>query len=103
MPEQDIKKIELTEVEQNVQKDVLISKRDFNLVKGMSVDMSVCLGQGSIQVDKLFSLKAGETLTLDKEVDEPVELIIDGKVVATGNLVAVDGCFGLEIVSVQES
>lgn len=96
-------RIELAEVQQNTQQDITLSQRDYGLVKSVPVKLDVALGSVEISVEKLFSLKSGEVLSLDKEVDQPIQLILNGNTVATGNLVAVDGVFGIEITRIESA
>ncbi|UAA37583.1 FliM/FliN family flagellar motor switch protein [Paraneptunicella aestuarii] len=98
----NVKHIELAEVISQPSDEVLLSQRDFQLVKSVPVNVEVSLGGSTITLEKLFSLKAGEVLSLDKQIDEPINLIVDGNVIATGNLVAVNGQFGVEITEVSE-
>jgi flagellar motor switch protein FliN/FliY len=39
-------------------------------------------------------------LSLNKETSEPVDVLLDGKVVARGNLVAVGDSFGVQIIEI---
>jgi flagellar motor switch protein FliN/FliY len=95
-------KIKLSEVDNVEQDQVILSQRDYQLVKSVPVKMDVELGSIELSVDRLFSLKSGEILMMDKEVDATIDLVIDGKTIAVGNLVALDGFFGIEITNIQE-
>ncbi len=100
--ETSVKHIELTEVSSQANEEVVLSSREFKLVKSVPVEVDVSLGTSSVTLKQLFALKAGEVLSLNKQVDEPVNLVVDGHVVAMGNLVAVDGQFGIEITEIME-
>jgi flagellar motor switch protein FliN/FliY len=39
---------------------------------------------------------------LDKKIDEPLELVVDGNIVAYGQLVAIDDHFGVQVTQVSE-
>ena len=41
-------------------------------------------------------------IELDRQVDEPVELLLNGKVIARGEAVIVDGNYGLRITEVPQ-
>lgn len=97
----DVQRIELSQVEEQVQPEVKLTQRDYRLVKSMPVEVTLMLGSTELSVEKLFGLKAGEILSLDTEVNEPVTLMVEGNAVAAGNLVAVDGQFGIEITDIQ--
>jgi flagellar motor switch protein FliN/FliY len=51
-------------------------------------------------VGELFALKRDSVLTLDAALDAPVELRLGGKLVALGQLVAVEDRFGLRITEI---
>jgi flagellar motor switch protein FliN/FliY len=102
MNDQDTaQRIELSEVEENRQEQPAMTQRDYRLVKSVPVLVSIELGDMEVTLEKLFSMKVGEVIALDKEVDQPINLVLDGNKVAEGTLVAVDGCFGIEITEVQ--
>ncbi|MNY65664.1 flagellar motor switch protein [compost metagenome] len=46
---------------------------------------------------ELLSAKEHQVLKLDRGIEQPVDLTIEGKVVARGQLVAVDGHFAVRI------
>jgi flagellar motor switch protein FliN/FliY len=39
---------------------------------------------------------------LDRQVDDPVELLLDGKVIARGEAVIVDGNYGLRVTEIPQ-
>lgn len=75
-------------------------KRDLALLGHVSVPLQVMLGSTELTVDKLFALKAGETLALDVSLEDAVALRLDGKTIASGHLVAVGDHFGLRITEI---
>tara|TARA_B100000745_G_scaffold297105_1_gene243498 strand:+ start:345 stop:653 length:309 start_codon:yes stop_codon:yes gene_type:complete len=98
-----VKHVALNEVPENLPKGKeCLVKRDLSLVKQAPVDIEVRLGGATTTLDKLFQLKAGDMLTLDKAIDEPLELVVDGHIVAYGQLVAVDDHFGVQVTQVSE-
>ena len=55
------------------------------------------VGQIEITVGELLAARQHQVLLLQRAVDEPIDLLLEGKVVARGHLVAVDGKFGVRI------
>lgn len=45
----------------------------------------------------ILDLWAGSVVELDQQVQEPVDLLLDGKLIARGDVVVVDGNYGLRI------
>lgn len=64
---------------------------------GIKTQLQVCVGQASVTVGELLGAREQQVLVLDRTPDQPVDLLLDGKVVARGQLVAVDGHFAVRI------
>lgn len=75
-------------------------QRDMGLIKHVSVELTAEIGTASLSIEELFSLKAGEVITLHQSVEEPVLLRLNGKPVARGNLMAVNDHFGIQILEI---
>lgn len=73
-------------------------RRNFELVKNLKVPVSAVLGSCELSVEQLFALKEGATVTLEQPVDAVVDVTVEGKVVARGEIVVVDDNFGVRIV-----
>lgn len=64
----------------------------------VKVRLQVCLGEARMTVGELLGARENEVLVLDRAVDDPVDLTLEGKVVARGQLVAIaDGTFAVRI------
>jgi len=59
--------------------------------------LSVSLGNCTMPVAELLKLGTGSVVELDREIDRPVELLVNGRPIARGEIVAVDNAFGLRI------
>jgi flagellar motor switch protein FliN/FliY len=68
-----------------------------DLVEEVKVQLTVTLGTAEISMGRLFALTAGDVLSLDREADAPIDVRINGKLVARGTLVAVGDKFGVRI------
>lgn len=66
-------------------------------LRDVQVKLTVSVGTAHITVGDLLSAKAQQVLRLDRGVEQPVDVLLDGHVVARGTLVAVDECFGVRI------
>lgn len=63
----------------------------------VKVRLAVRVGGAEVSVADLMGFKEGSVVELDQLVDEPLEVTIDGHVVARGVLVAVGDHFGVRI------
>ncbi|NII74898.1 flagellar motor switch protein FliN/FliY [Dyella sp. SG562] len=73
---------------------------DLSLVGHVKVRLTAVLGETEVSLAELFELKAGKVLTLGQGLEEPVTLQLNGKPVATAQLMAVGDHFGVQIVQV---
>jgi flagellar motor switch protein FliN/FliY len=73
---------------------------DLSLVGHVQVRLTAALGEVELPLAELFDLKAGTVLGLDRALDEPVTLALNGKPIATAHLVAVGDHFGVQIEKV---
>lgn len=64
---------------------------------GVKVRLQVHVGHARMTVRELLEARSDSVLQLDRSVDDPVDLLLEGKVVARGHLVAVDGRFGVRV------
>lgn len=73
-----------------------------NLDAVMDVELEVALrfGQRELTLREVLELTSGSVVELDRQVEEPIELILDGKVVARGEAVVIDGNYGLRVTEV---
>ncbi len=71
----------------------------------MEVGLGVTLRFGGrrMLLREVLELSAGAVVELDREVNQPVDLLLDGKLVARGDVVVVDGNYGLRVTEVASS
>ncbi|MBX7149093.1 FliM/FliN family flagellar motor switch protein [bacterium] len=63
----------------------------------MPVQVVAVLGKKTITLKEILSLKQGELFELKKLPQEQIDLVANGKLVARGDLVLIDGKMGLQI------
>jgi flagellar motor switch protein FliN len=63
----------------------------------VKVQLQVCIGTTAMTIGELLAAREREVLCLERMVEEPVDLVLDGRVVARGELMAVDGAFAVRI------
>jgi len=68
----------------------------------VALNVSLRFGQRQLPLRELLELASGSVVELDRQVDDPVELLLDGKLVARGEVVIVDGNYGLRVTDVPQ-
>jgi flagellar motor switch protein FliN/FliY len=73
---------------------------DAAVFSGVSVNLDAKLGSVTMTVQALLALKAGEIVRLDAQLNDLVELSLNGVPVGRGEIVAVNDSFGVRIVEI---
>src|SRR4051794_22074926 len=64
------------------------------------VELVVEIGRTKMTIRETLALGPGSIVTLDRTAGEPVDLLVNGKPVARGEVVVIDGEFGLRVTEV---
>jgi flagellar motor switch protein FliN len=74
-----------------------------NPLHHVKATLSVCVGRAVMTVGDLLKAQRDQVVPLDSGVDEPVDLLLEGRVVARGQLVAIGDRFGVRITQLPQS
>ena len=72
-----------------------------NLLMDVELPVSVSFGRTRVRVQEILKLITGSIIELDRSISEPVEVIVNNCVVARGEVVVVDGNYGVRINEVM--
>ena len=86
-------------VEQNSPTDH--KENNLDLILDIDLDITLRIGQKEMLIKDILNLKENSVIELDKDVDEPMELLANGKTIAKGSVVVVDGHFGIKITHIE--
>ena len=64
------------------------------------VRVTVQIGRATMSLGALVALAPGSLVPLDREAHEPADILVNGKIVAMGEVVTIDGCYGIRITRV---
>lgn len=73
---------------------------NIDLILDVPLEISVVLGRTKKNVKDILNLGTGSLIELDRLAEEPVEILINGKKVAFGEVVVVDENFGIRITNI---
>ncbi len=74
-----------------------------NLVKDIPVTLSIELGRARMTLKELLDLDQGAVVELDRMVDEPLDILVNGTLVAHGEVVVIDDTFGVRLTDVASA
>jgi flagellar motor switch protein FliN/FliY len=86
----------------NEAEDLKVDPVNLKLVMDVELNVSLRFGQRQMPLREVLELASGSVIELDRQVDEPVELLLDGKVIARGEAVVVDGNYGLRVTEIPQ-
>jgi flagellar motor switch protein FliN/FliY len=75
----------------------LTEQKNLDFLMGVSLDLSAELGRCAMRANEVLALGTGSIVALDRAAIDPVDLFVNGKLVARGEIVAVDERFGVRI------
>jgi flagellar motor switch protein FliN len=73
---------------------------DLSRLTDVSVELTVEVGRTRMSLGETLSLGPGSVVTLDRLADTPVDLLVNGRPIARGEVVVIDEQFGLRITEV---
>lgn len=98
-----VESLELGELAADETKGKAVVENYMDLLKSVKVNVEVIVGGAEIGVSDLLSLKENSIITLDKDLAAPLEIRLEGKVIARGKLAAADDNFAIQITEVSNS
>ena len=76
------------------------AQAELDRLRDVPVDLAVEIGRTSMTIGETLALGPGSIVTLDRLAGEPVDLLVNGKPIARGEVVVIDEEFGLRITEV---
>lgn len=85
-----------------LQTDNVNGDKNLGAVMGIPVTVQVLLGSTLMPVAQLLKLGRGAIITLDRRVGEPVDIVVNGTIVARGEIVGAedDTYFGVSLTEI---
>jgi flagellar motor switch protein FliN/FliY len=74
-----------------------------DLLLDVELEATIRFGGRQLPLREILSMTVGSVVELDKRIDEPAELFVAGRLIAKGEVVVVDGSFGLRVTEVLKA
>ena len=80
-------------------------KSESGLERVLDVPLTVMLrfGERRMRLQDVLALSAGSLVSLDRLVEDPVELLLGDRILARGEVLIVDGNYGLRVTEVVDT
>jgi flagellar motor switch protein FliN/FliY len=83
--------------------DEMDKDRKLDLLMDLSLPVSIELGRTSLLIRDILDLKRGQVVEFEKLASEPVDVLVNGKKMAEGEVVVVEKHFGIRITHLVET
>lgn len=70
---------------------------NLDLVMDVAVPVTVCIGSVRKTIAEILTLTDGQVIDIGRTAGEPVDLLVNGKLIARGEVVVVDDNYGLKV------
>ncbi|MDH3234365.1 MAG: flagellar motor switch protein FliN [Alphaproteobacteria bacterium] len=92
-----------TDPEDGGETEIVRTARDLEAVFDIPVQVSAVLGKATMQVNQLLKLGRGAVVELDRKVGEAVDIYVNNRLVARGEVVIVDERLGVTMTEIIKS
>ncbi|MCD6161905.1 MAG: flagellar motor switch protein FliN [candidate division Zixibacteria bacterium] len=84
---------------ENLKPENQAETQNLDLLLDVTLPISIELGRTSMAIENILNLSPGSVIELDKLAGEPVDLLVNNKLLAKGEVVVIDENFGVRITS----
>jgi len=88
-----------SDLAQSMNKQLSDSPPNIQMLLDINLNVTIELGRTRLSIRKILELGPGSIIELDRLAGEPVDLLVNDKVVAKGEVVVVDEYFGIRVIS----
>lgn len=93
--------VDISKPEFQTLKEEKVEKGDnLDLILDVPLNLSVVLGRTEKTVRDILSFNSGSVIELDRLTDEPLDILLNGKLIATGEVVVINENFGIRITNI---
>ena len=95
-----LKKIALANQQPTTTEGPFVTENYLNVIGGVEVACLVRLGTLTMTIAELRQLKLGQTFSLQQKTYEPVDIVLNNRVIARGELMSCDDNFAIQITEI---
>lgn len=99
-PKQNPINIQQAQFQSLDEEKMVFDKKNINLIMDVQLQVAVELGRTTKLIKEILEFGTGTVIELDKMTEEPVDILVNGKIIAKGEVVVVDEKFGVRITEI---
>lgn len=95
-----VEQVQLSELSETQPQGRALFNSNFDIIKDVRVTLEASVGEAELSVSELYDLKANSIVKLERDAQAPIDLVLDGRIVARGQLVVTGDNFGICITEI---
>jgi flagellar motor switch protein FliN/FliY len=84
----------------DLQQSLMQEKENIDIIMDVPLEVSVELGRTNKKIKEILDFSPGAVIELDRLAGEPIDILVNGKFVAKGEVVVIDENFGIRITDI---
>jgi flagellar motor switch protein FliN len=96
----DVQSVQFQSVDEG---KMYLDKKNVDLILDVPLQVTVELGRTRRLIKEVIELGSGSIVELDKIAEEPVDILVNGKIIAKGEVVVIDDNFGVRITEIIQT
>jgi len=80
--------------------EVMQQKENIGIIRDVPLEITVELGRTNKKIKEILEFSPGTVVELDKLAGEPIDILVNGKFIAKGEVVVIDENFGIRITDI---
>ena len=86
-----------------VETEIPVDAHNTSLIMNIPVDVQIVLGNAEMPVSELMALRKGSTVALNRRIGEPVDVVVNGRKIAKGEITVLENDpsrFGIKLTEI---
>jgi len=80
--------------------DIMQQKENIEIIMDVPLEVTVELGRTAKKIREILEFSPGSIIELNKLAGEPIDILVNGKFVANGEVVVIDENFGIRVTNI---
>src|SRR6516164_706908 len=90
-------------MDESVNKTEADESGSFGVLLDVQLPVAIRFGETEMILDEIVKLGVGSVIELNSGIDQPVELVVNNRILARGEVVTVDGFYGIRITEITSA
>src|SRR2546423_1809600 len=90
-------------METSPNKNEMDDSSNLALLMDVQLPVSIRFGETEMVLEEIVKLGVGSVIELNSGIDHPVELVVNNRILARGEVVTVDGFYGIRITEITNA